>query len=70
MPAEIVRMIAVGEGCFAGDASCSNEFCQRLFHRHHAVGTSCLNVGAELVIVAAADQVSRCEVATRISTAG
>lgn len=51
-------MVAVGVCGVAGDAAGAHEFGEGLFHGQHAVGASGFDVGSELMIVAAADEVS------------
>ena len=58
--AEIFWVVAVRVSSFARDASGADEFCQGLLHGEHSVGAACFDVGAELVVVAAADEVARC----------
>ena len=58
MAAEVVGVVAVGEGGFAGDAAGADEFDEGLFHGEHAVGAAGFNAGAELMVVSAADEVA------------
>src|SRR6202022_3210552 len=60
VPAQVVLVVAVGECGFAGYAPGTNELGQGLFHGAHTVGASSFNIGSELVIISAANQISSC----------
>lgn len=51
-------MAGVGVGCVAGDTLVAHEFRQGLFDGLHALGASGFNVGPELMIISAANQVA------------
>ena len=58
MPTEIFGMIAVAKCRIGGYTAEADQLCQGLLDRQHALGASCLDYGAKLVIVSAADEIA------------
>ena len=56
--AEIFGVAGMGVGCVAGDAVIAHELGQRLLYGLHAFGPAGFNVGSELMVVSAANQIS------------